>query len=124
MADDFYSRAWQHQMALLDAQKAANLADLQSHRVNGDVEAAGAVELELANTEAARANLVALHNQYIQSQQPPPPESAEVKAAKPIGQMTYADIYEMSAGGSKLGVDPDAFQRGIAEVQRRRARGE
>jgi hypothetical protein len=79
----------------------------------------------IADLDRQRADLMALYNQYWQSQHPPaPPEpSPEERAAKPLSHMNYGDVYEMLKN-SKYGVDDNAFRAGIAEVQRRRARGE
>jgi hypothetical protein len=52
-----------------------------------------------------------------------PPLSDEERAAKPLNRMNYQDVYAMLKH-SKYGVDDNAFREGIAEVQRRRARGE
>jgi hypothetical protein len=124
MADDFYIDAAKQQLAMLDAERQACLADLATHRVNGDRESAAGCVQTLANIDAQKSNLNALYQQYAASQQPPPPESAEMKAAKPISEMNYQDIYEWTKKNSKIGIDDDMFRAGIAEVQRRRARGE
>jgi hypothetical protein len=122
--DDFYLAAAQQQLAALDAERAACLADLAAFRVNNDRESAAGVVQSLADIEAKRQNLVSLANQYTASQQPPEPESPEMRARKPIHEMNYSDVYEMTKRDSKYGIDDDAFRRGIAEVAKRRARGE
>jgi hypothetical protein len=124
MSDDFYLDSARRQLAMLDAERQATLADLSTHRLNQDRESAAACVQALADLDAKRQNLTALADQYIQSQQPPPPESPEMKAAKPISEMNYADVYEWVKKNSKIGIDDDAFRRGIDEVKRRRQRGE
>jgi hypothetical protein len=84
----------------------------------------------LADLEASKRNVLALHNQYVRSQQPPPapPElTAEEKAAKPWDKMTWEDGLDL-AKTSKYGRDLDHsdpnVQAGYREVAARRARGE
>lgn len=124
MAKDFYLKSAKAQMQAIATQRAEALAQLEAAKASDDKWAAAASVQEIANLAAAQENLGRLVNQYVQSQQPPPPESAEMKEAKPLSQMNYADAYELAQRGSKYGIDPDAFRAGIAEVQRRRARGE
>jgi hypothetical protein len=124
MPDDFYLDAAKQQLAMLDAERAATLADLATHRVNQDRESAAGCVQQLANIDAQRQNLRALADQYVASQQPPPPASPEETAAKPIDRMSYGEVYDWVKKGSKVGIDDDAFKRGIEEVARRRARGE
>jgi hypothetical protein len=122
--DDFYIQAAQQRLNVIEAEKAACLADLQSHRLNGDADSAGDAVQRLANLESEKSNVVALVNQYAASQAPPPPLSQEERMAKPWDKMDYSDAYELAKSGSRFGIDDDAFRRGIAEVQKRRARGE
>ena len=70
---------------------------------------------------------MALHNQYLQSQQAPPEPSPEERAARPLNRMDWHDVVEMTRA-SKYAKDirPDdpAMIAGYYEAQRRRARGE
>ncbi len=112
-------------MAALDAEKAARLADLEAHRLKGDLEAAAEAVQAIADNDVARQNLTALCNQYVTSQNPPqPPElTQEERNAKPWTKMDYGDVWEMAK--SKFGPpDEKMFRAGIAETQRRRLRGE
>jgi hypothetical protein len=71
------------------------------------------------------ANMMNLYNRYWHSQNPPqPPEpTKEERMAKPWDRMNYADVWEMSK--SKYGPPDEAmFRAGMADAQRRRARGE
>ena len=79
----------------------------------------------LANIQAERANLVALHQQHANSKIPytPPQLSNEEKLAKDWSKCDWNDSWEW-ASKSKHGVDPKAFQAGMQEVMRRRQRGE
>ena len=92
---------------------------------------------ELADIEAKKANIVALHSQYVQSQQvsEPPELTPEEKAAKPWDKMDWDDGLEL-ARTSKYGADIDANdpnvqcriprshgpprQRGVIHVRERR----
>ena len=124
-ADDYYTHLARQQIQRLEANKAQCLADLQRAKADADYETAGSAVQELADIEAKKQNIVALHDQYVRSQQvPEPPElTPEEKAARPISAMDYGDVWEMSAT-SKYGVDENLFRAGMAEVARRRARGE
>ena len=122
---DFYVYAAQQRMAEIEAQRAQSLADLAQYRATNDYQSAGQAVQEIANLDAQRQALVNLHSQYVESQRvPEPPElTPEEKAAKPISAMDYGDVWEMSAT-SKYGVDENLFRAGMAEVARRRAKGE
>jgi hypothetical protein len=122
---DFYIESAVQRANQLEAAEAAALADIAAHKANGDKISAAQSLQELANIHTERANLNGLYQQYVQSQQPPqePELTQEERAAKPWNRMTYADAYEL-AKNSKYGIDDNGFRAGIAEVQRRRARGE
>jgi hypothetical protein len=121
--DDFYVAAGRRQLAVLEAAKAAALSDLQAHRLNNDAESAAETIQTIAGLDAQTRELTALYNQYAASQAPPQEPSDEERAAKPLNRMNYQDVYAMLKH-SKYGIDDAAFREGIAEVQRRRARGE
>jgi hypothetical protein len=121
--DDFYVRSGARQMQVLQAARAAQLADLESHRLNNDAESAAESVQVLANLDAQMRDLNALYQQYQAASAPPPQPTDEERAAKPLHRMDYSDVYSMLKN-SKYGVDHDAFRAGVAEVQRRRARGE
>ena len=128
-SDDYYTHLARQQIQRLDAGKAQALADLAAAKANADYETAGSAVQELADIEAKKQNIVALHDQYVRSQQvPEPPElTPEEKAAKPWDKMDWADGLEL-ARTSKYGADIDAndpnVQAGFREVMARRARGE
>ena len=129
MAEDFYSQAARQRLAMLDAEKAAHLADLAAHRANSDTESAASVVQALANTEAERQNLLSLHNQYVASQQAParPELTQEQRNAKPWSQMDFSDSLEMakqSRYAKNLTADDPHFVAGMREATRRRQRGE
>jgi hypothetical protein len=121
---DPYLKGAKAQFDSLRAGRAQALAEIEAYRQGGDDALMGEAIQRLADINAAEQNLNALANQYAASQQPPPPESAEQRARKPISEMNYNDVYRMVKEGSRFGVDDDAFRAGIAEVQRRRSRGE
>jgi hypothetical protein len=124
-ADDFYTFSARHRLQQISAERAQWLANLEQAKASADYDIGAQAEQAIANLDAETQNLHALHNRYVASQTPPaPPElTQEEKAAKPIHAMDYGDVYEMSQN-SKYGVDPDLFRAGMAEVARRRARGE
>jgi hypothetical protein len=123
MADDWYVKVGRQRMAEISAGRAQAQADLELAKRDGDEYAAGAAIQNLADMDQLQNNLARLYDQYIASQQPPPEPSREERLAKPLNRMNYGDVYEMLKH-SKYGVDHDAFREGIAEVARRRARGE
>ena len=124
-SDDYYTHLARQQIQRLDASKAQTLADLAAAKANSDYDSAGMAVQELADIEAKKQNIVALHDQYVRSQTPvePPELTAEERHAKPWDKMDYADVWEMCQN-SAHGVDENAFRSGMAEVARRRARGE
>jgi hypothetical protein len=125
MADDWYIEVGKQRLADINAQRSQAVADLEAAKVRYDSDTAADAIQRIADCDAQRANMMGLYNQYWHSQNPPqPPEpSREERMAKPLERMDYNDVYEMLKH-SKYGVDDDAFRAGIAEVQRRRARGE
>jgi hypothetical protein len=123
--DDFYLQAGSQRLAQIEAERAAALADLAAYKANGDRDSAAASIQQIANLDVELANLNNLYQRYQQSQNPPvPPEpTLEERRAKPWEKMDYSDVWEMSK--SKYGPPDEAsFRAGIAEAQRRRARGE
>ena len=125
MADDFYQFSAKQRLQQINANRAQALADLENAKANSDYESAAASVQQIANLDADRNSLMTLHRQYVESQTPiaPPELSQEEKHAKPIERMDYADVWDM-ANTSKYGVDENLFRAGMAEVARRRARGE
>ena len=129
MADDFYTSAASQRLKMIEAERAAHLADLAAHRANGDIESAGAVVQALANAEAEKANLLALHDSYVRSQNPPaPPEpSREERDARPWNCMDWSDVVAMTRNSKyarDIKPDDPNMIAGYHEAQRRKARGE
>jgi hypothetical protein len=126
MADnDWYIEQGRARMQQISAARASAVADLEIAKSHYDDDSATIAIQTIADLDAQRANLSNLYDAYVRSAYPPaPPEpSPEERAAKPLSRMDYSDVYQMLKG-SKYGVDDNAFRAGIAEVQRRRARGE
>jgi hypothetical protein len=129
MAEDAYTFAARQRLQTIKAERAQALADLESAKARADYDAMGDAEEELARANSREQNLVALHQQYVQSQQvPEPPElTPEEKHAKPWDRMTWEDGLDL-ARTSKYGADLDAsdphVQAGFREVIARRQRGE
>jgi hypothetical protein len=122
---DFYEQSARQRLERIEAERAAATADLAAHRANSDTYSAGQSIQQLANLAAEQDNIHRLYNNYVASQTPrqPPQLTDQEKLAKPTHRMNYNDVWEMSATG-KYGVDERAFRAGMAEVQRRKARGE
>jgi hypothetical protein len=126
---DFYSDAASQRLAQIEAQRAQALADLANSKANADYESAAASVQTIADLEAAKQNLVALHQNYVASQTPPtPPElSAEERAAKPLHRMDWNDALELaktSRYGKNLSWNDPNVQAGYREAMARRRRGE
>jgi hypothetical protein len=126
---DFYSDAASQRLAQIEAQRAQSLADLANAKANADYESAASSVQQIANLETEKANVVALHQQYIQSQQSPVQQelSAEEKAARPLSRMTWQDgldLAKTSKYGKTLSWDDPHVRAGYAEAQARRRRGE
>jgi hypothetical protein len=128
-SDDYYTFVARQQIQRLDANRAQCLADLAAARANADYETAGSAVSELADIEAKKQNIVALHQQYVASQTPvePPELSAEERHAKPLEKMDWQDALDLartSKYGKDLRHDDPAVIAGYAEVMKRRSRGE
>ena len=106
-SDDFYTFTARQRLQQLDANKAQCLADLAAAKANADYDTAGQAVSEIANIEAQKSNLIALHEQYVRSQQTPvaPPElTPEERFAKPWDRMDWQDGLDL-ARTSKYGKD-------------------
>jgi hypothetical protein len=125
VANDWYVEKGEERLAQISAARAQCVADLEAAKARYDDDGAVSAIQSIADLDAQRTSLLSLYQQYWNSMNPPaPPEpSPEERAAKPLSRMDYGDVYEMLKH-SKYGVDDNAFRAGIAEVQRRRARGE
>jgi hypothetical protein len=126
---DFYRDSAERRLQQLNATRAANLADLEAHKLNGDHDAAGECIQNLANIDAERANLTQLYQNYAQSQQPPqkPYETSEQKQAKPWSQMGWDDIVDLtktSRYAKDIRPDDPNMIAGWHEARARRSRGE
>ena len=124
MARDFYVDAAAQRANMSELELAAAKTDLLTHRQNSDVESAAQSVQQIANLEAEKANLATLYQNYVASQQAPPPLTEEERHAKPWDKMTVDDAYQLARSGSRYGIDDNGFRRGLEEVQKRRLRGE
>jgi hypothetical protein len=123
--DDLVDGAEQ-QFKLIQAARARSEADLAEYRADRNT-AGIAEELQtIANLDNSARNLSNLVERHARSQQPAAPvyqTDGEFMAKSPE-RMDYNDVYRI-ASKSKYGAPDDAaFRAGIAEVNRRRARGE
>lgn len=128
-ADDFYTHSAAQRMQTLEAGRAQALANLEQAKASADYDSAGEAIQNIADIEAEKANLVRLHQQYVQSQQPaaPPELSSEERAAKPLERMSWNDALDLaktSKYAKDLSWDDPNVRAGYFEAQRRRARGE
>jgi hypothetical protein len=125
---DFYQESAEARMERLNYQRQMALVNLQEAKLTGDLHAGGEYAQEVADIDAAKANLVRLHNSYVQSQQQQPiPQTREEWRVKSAERMTPEDGLEV-ARNSKYGANLDwndpGVQRGYAEMQRRRRTNE
>jgi hypothetical protein len=126
---DFYLEALQRRLALIETERAAALADLQSHRFNNDHDGAGEAEQRVADLRASQRNLQDLANEYVASQQPPEPvpQTKEELMVKDWSRMTPDDglaLARESKYGRSLDWNDPYVRKGYQEAQRRRNRGE
>ena len=124
-SDDFYVYAGETRLKEIAVERADALASLERARLNSDYDSAGAAVSTIAALDAESANMMNLYQRYQYSQNPPQPAppTLEERRAKPWEKMDYSDVWEISK--SKYGPPDEAmFRAGIAEAQRRRARGE
>jgi hypothetical protein len=127
MANDWYLEVGQQRLSNLRAGRAQALADLEYAKSNGDRDSADTALQNIADIDAAEANLMQLYNRYAASQQPPPEPSAEERAARPISRMDWTDVVEMtrqSKYAKNIRPDDPNLIAGWQEAQRRRQRGE
>lgn len=126
---DFYQESAEARMERLNYQRQLALVNLQEAKITGDLHSGGEYAQEIADIDAAKANLVKLHNSYLQSQQPQyqPEQSPEEWRVKSVERMTPEDGLEVSRRskyGKDLNWSDPNVQKGYAEMQRRRGRGE
>jgi hypothetical protein len=123
---NFEDEVAQHSLNQLAAHYAQVNADYARAKAEGDTETAASCAEAIAELEDKAARLDRLHQRHIASQNPPAPQpltDGEFMARAPE-RMDYNDVWRM-ASKSKYGAPDEAsFRAGIAEVQRRRARGE
>jgi hypothetical protein len=115
MTDD-YIEAGKRRVAVLEAARAAAVADIQAHRVNGDQESMAEAIQTVANLDADLANLNNLYSRYTQSQQPPPEPSKEEREARPWNRMDWQDVVNL-ARQSKYA--REGADRGVSDVRHR-----
>jgi hypothetical protein len=125
--DDWYIDIGRQRLAELNAGRAQALADLELAKSNGDHDSASTALQNIADIDAAQANLGRLYDQYVRSQQPPPEPSKEERAARRISRMDWSDVVEMtrqSKYAKNIQPNDPNLIAGWQEAQRRRQRGE
>ncbi len=131
---DFYDEAARQRYATLEAAKARVVANLEEYRAIGD-EASAAEELQtLATLNDQQQSLRRLHQQYNAQRNPPQQEmsDAEFVAMSPERMAQNPAAIDRIFSKSKYYTpnqwsDPEVAKRaqaGVAEVERRRRRGE
>jgi hypothetical protein len=126
---DFYRDSAERRLQQLNADRAANLADLEAHKLNGDHDAAAECIQQIADIDAAKQNLTDLYSRYAAQNTPPAPReiSPEERLARPISHMDWSDVVEMTRGSKyarNIKPDDPALLAGWNEVRARRSRGE
>ena len=127
--EDFYTDSAKHQLERLDSERAQANADLQNAKAQGDYDSAAYSVQAIANIEAQKSNLLNLHNQYVQSQQPPAriPLTAEEFHAIPAEKMSWdhgLHVARQSKYGRSLNWNDPNVAAGYREAIARRGRGE
>src|SRR3954451_11501865 len=122
--NDYYLTIAKHRLDEIEAGRAHALAAIASAKAAGDYESGADAVQAVANLESEKQNLLRLHQQYVQSQNPPapPPQSREEWRAKPASAMTAQDGLDV-ARNSKYAGDLDwndaNVRAGWNEAQRR-----
>ena len=126
---DYYLGIAQHRLNELEAARAHALAAIASAKAAGDYEGGADAVQCVANLDTEKQNLLRLHQQYVQSQSPPPPTplSREEWRARPVERMTPEDglaVARNSKYGGDLNWNDANVRLGWEEAQRHKARGE
>jgi hypothetical protein len=129
MSDSFYRDSAERRLQQLTASRAAELADLEAHKLNSDHDAAAECIQRIADLDAAKQNLTELYSRYVSANTPAAPReiSPEERLARPISHMDWSDVVEMTRGSKyarNIKPDDPALLAGWQEVRSRRARGE
>src|SRR5262249_31182788 len=122
--EDYYTSLARQRLARLDAENAREIANLQEAKAIGDGESADAALQQMVKISLDRQETIRMHDQYMQSQQPPPRvelTQEERNALPPERMDPIRDAYDI-ASTSKYGVDEDGFKAGLAYVHRNRGR--
>jgi hypothetical protein len=125
MADDFLLDNAEKRLRTLRASKQRAMANLAEYQASECDDAAQEELGTLAYLEVEERGILQMRADYLRAQNPAPtaPQSDQEWLSKSVERMDYNDVARIAAK-SKYGFDDAAFRAGIAEVQRRRARGE
>jgi len=129
MADDFLLSNAEKRLQGIRAAKQRCMANLAEYQASECDDAAQEELGALAHLEVEERGIHQMRQDYLRAQNPAPqPQTPEELRVKPAEKMTWSDGLEVAVGNSKYGKgvdfnDPNV-QRGYAEVQRRRGRGE
>jgi hypothetical protein len=129
--NDFYLSAAQQRATEIQMELSAARADLDAHRYNQDLSAAGEAVQRIANLTAEQQNLKSLCDNYVASMTPREPEALtdSERFARPWTKMSPQDGLDLAktsryVGEKGLSWDDPNVRSGYAEAQRRRSRGE
>jgi hypothetical protein len=129
MADDWLIEQGRDRMAEISAARAQAVADLERAKASYDTDSARSAIQTIADLDRQRADLTALYDQYVRSQNPPaPPEpSAEERKARSWDRMDWQDIVDLtrqSKYARNIAPDDPNLIAGYHEAMRRRRAGE
>jgi hypothetical protein len=118
MAEDYYTQVAKHRLGQIDAEKAAHQANLMQFRAEGDMDGGAHAAQQIANLEAERNNILALHQQHVNATAPQPQRHWRDKRTE---EMNYNDVAQMlieTSSNPNPHFDEQAFRAGIDYVQR------
>jgi transcription elongation GreA/GreB family factor len=124
MSDDFLYKSAAKQYQVLQAGRDEAVANISNARRYGDEDTAAENIQYLANIDSQIRDLTDLCNRHVASQTPAPPATDQEILAKPLDQMNHNEWYRYLNKTTKHGLDEAGYREGIAEVARRRARGQ
>jgi hypothetical protein len=129
MSDDFETSSVKNRLHRLGYQRQLALTDLAEARATDDYSSGAEAAQTIANLDAEKANLIALYNRHIASNNPPPqiPQTAEEWRVKSADRMTPQDGLEVarrSKYGANLDWNDPGVRAGYQEMMRRRQTNE
>jgi hypothetical protein len=126
MSDDFAERVARRRLAEIEAGRAHATAAWKSAEAEDDVYSAGEAYKLISEFNQEEQRVRRDYKQHVASRNPPAPpaQSDSEFMAKDASRMDYNDVHRIASKSRYGAPDDTLFRAGIAEVQRRRARGE